>query len=313
MKLSFTIESPATLRAVEPAHLPAVAAFAQVAHYASFSKAAAKLGVSPSALSQAVRGLEARIGVRLLDRTTRRVGLTEAGAQFLGRVSPALEQLATAFGELDEMRGAPTGTLRISLPRMAMRILIEPLLHDFCAAYPQIRLELIADDRFVDLIAEGYDAGIRLGERLAQDMIAVRATPELRSAVVGSPGYFRGRPKPVVPADLHRHDCLRFRFGSGLIYRWEFGRDGQDVDIDVAGPLVCNDNALMVQAAANGVGLAYVVEDLVRAELADGRLIRVLEDWCPPFPGLYLYYPNRAQLPLKLRALIDIIQRRSNT
>jgi DNA-binding transcriptional LysR family regulator len=310
MKPHFIIPPRMSADSVHPAHLPAVASFARVARHASFSKAAAELGISPSALSQTVRALEARIGMRLLDRTTRRVGLTEAGAQFLRRVLPALEQLGTAFSELDDLRGSPAGTLRISLPRMAMTLLLEPLLGEFCRAFPQIRLDLIADDRFVDLIGEGYDAGIRFGESLAQDMIAVRVTRELRMAVVGSADYFLQHTAPLVPADLHRHPCIRFRFSSGLIYRWEFGRDGKDFDVDVDGPLICNDNSLILASAIQGVGLAHLVEDLVRDDVADGRLIRVLEDWCPAFAGFYLYYPNREQMPLKLRVLIDFLQAR---
>jgi DNA-binding transcriptional LysR family regulator len=294
---------------VGPEQLPAVAAFARVAQHASFTRAAAELGVSPSALSQTVR-LEQRLGMRLLNRTTRRVGVTEAGAVFLQRVLPALEQLGAAFSELDELRGKPAGTLRLSLPRLALATLITPLLAEFCRAYPEIRLETIADDRFVDLVGEGYDAGIRLGERLAQDMIAVRATREQRAAVVGSPEYFRRNPRPRVPADLHEHPCMRFRFSSGVLYRWEFGRDGQDFEIDVDGPLICNDNELMIHAARQGLGLAHVMEDLVRGELERGELVRVLEDWCPPFPGFYLYYPSRAQMPLKLRVFIDFLQSR---
>ena len=223
---------------------------------------------------------------------------------------PALEQFATAFSELDELRGKPTGTLRISLPRMAMTTIVVPLLRDFCAAYPQIGLDLIADDRFVDLIGEGFDAGIRLGELLAQDMIAVRATREQRIAVVGSPEYFERNPPPLQPADLHQHRCLRFRFSSGVIYRWEFGRAGQEFEIDVDGPLICNDNALMHAAAKQGVGLAHLMEDLVREDLTSGALVRVLEDWCPSFPGFYLYYPSRAQMPLKLRVLVDFVAAR---
>jgi DNA-binding transcriptional LysR family regulator len=297
---------------MSPDQLPAVAAFARVAQHASFSKAAATLGISPSALSQTIRALEDRVGMRLLNRTTRRVGVTEAGALFLQRVLPALEQFTAAFTELDELRGTPTGTLRISLPRIAMTTIVLPLLRDFCGAYPQIRLELIADDRFVDLIGEGFDAGIRLGERLGQDMIAVRATREQRIAVVGSPEYFERYPRPRQPADLHRHRCLRFRFSSGVIYRWEFGQAGQEFEIDVDGPLICNDNALMQAAAKQGVGLAHVMEDLVGEDLASGALIRVLDDWCPPFPGFYLYYPSRAQMPLKLRVLIDFLAARLN-
>jgi DNA-binding transcriptional LysR family regulator len=238
------------------------------------------------------------------------VGATEAGALFLRRILPALEQFTAAFSELDELRGKPTGTLRISLPRMAMTTIMAPLMRDFCGAYPQIRLDLSADDRFVDLIGEGFDAGIRLGERLAQDMIAVRATHEQRIAVVGSPEYFERHPRPLQPADLHQHRCLRFRFSSGVIYRWEFGRAGQDFEIDVDGPLICNDNALMRTAAQQGIGLAHLMEDLVRDDLRSGALVRVLEDWCPSFPGFYLYYPSRAQMPLKLRVLIDFLTAR---
>jgi DNA-binding transcriptional LysR family regulator len=295
---------------VGPDQLPAVAAFARVAQHASFSKAAAQLGVSPSALSQTVRALEARLGMRLLNRTTRRVGVTEAGALFLQRVLPALEQFAAAFSELDELRGKPTGTLRISLPRVAMLTLVAPLLREFCSAYPHIRLELIADDRFVDLVGEGFDAGIRLGESLAQGMIAVRATREMRVAVVGSPDYFRRNPRPLQPSDLHQHPCVRFRFSSGAIYRWEFGRDGQDFEIDVDGPLICNDNMLTLLAAKQGLGLAHLMEDMVREDLKSGALVRVLEEWCPPFRGFYLYYPSRAQMPLKLRVLIDFLAAR---
>src|SRR5258708_16811876 len=197
---------------VSPDQLPAVAAFARVAQPASFSKGAATLGVSPSAVSQTIRAPEARLGIRLLNRTTRRVGVTEAGALFLQRVLPALEQFTAAFSELDELRGNPTGTLRISLPRIAMTTIVAPLLHDLCGAYPQIRLELIADDRFVDLIGEGFDAGIRLGDRLAQDMIAVRATREQRIAVVGSPEYFEPHPPPPPPPHPHTHPYPPFPF-----------------------------------------------------------------------------------------------------
>ena len=295
---------------VGPDQLPAVAAFARVAQHASFTRAAAELGVSPSALSQTVRALETKLGMRLLNRTTRRVGVTEAGAQFLQRVLPALEQLGAAFSELDELRGKPTGTLRLNLPRMAMATIFTPILGEFCRAYPGIRLDLTADDRFVDLVGEGYDAGIRLGERLAQDMIAIRATREQRIAVAGSPEYFRHNPKPTQPSELHEHPCMRFRFSSGVIYRWEFGRDGKDFEIDVDGPLICNDNDLMIAAARQGIGLTHIMEELVQRELQSGELVRVLEDWCPPFPGLYLYYPSRAQMPLKLRVFIDFLQAR---
>ena len=271
MKFPFTIKA-VSAHPMGPEQLPAVAAFARVAQLASFSKAADTLGVSPSALSQTIRSLEARLGLRLLNRTTRRVGVTEAGALFLQRILPALDQFTAAFTELDELRGTPTGTLRVSLPRMAMTTIVVPLMRDFCGAFPQIRLDLNADDRFVDLVGEGYDAGIRLGERLAQDMIAIRATREQRIAVAGSPQYFERHPRPLQPADLHQHRCLRFRFSSGVIYRWEFGRAGQDFEISVDGPLICNDNELMRSAAKQGIGLAHLMEDLVREDLATGAL-----------------------------------------
>lgn len=306
MKNNFTIGA-----AISPDQLPAVAAFARVAHHASFTRAAAELGVSPSALSQTVRGLESRMGVRLLNRTTRSVGLTEAGTQFLQRVLPALEVLGAAFGELDDLRGRPTGTLRLTVPRMAGSVLIAPLLEEFSQRYPEVSLDVTLDDALVDLVAGGYDAGIRLGERLAQDMIAVRITRPQRLAVVGSPNYFRRHRKPVVPADLHEQACIRFRFpGSGALYRWEFGRNGEELEIDVDGPLTTNDVDLTVNAAVRGVGLTQVMEEIVHAELGDGRLLRVLEDWCPEFPGFYLYYPSRAQMPLKLRVFIDLLTSR---
>ena len=296
-----------------PELLPAVAVFARVAQRASFTRAAAELGVSPSALSQTVRTLEERLGIRLLNRTTRRVGVTEAGAQFLQRVLPALEQLGAAFSELDELRGKPAGTLRINLSRVVLTTIIAPILGEFARAYPQVRLDLTADDRLVDLVAGGYDAGIRLGERLAQDMIAVRATGLQRQVVVGSPDYFRRHPKPHEPhepADLHEHACIRFRMGSGAIYRWEFEHEGEEFEIDVDGPLISNDNQFMIEAARQGLGLGMFMHDLVRADLEQGRLLAVLEDWCPPFPGFYLYYPSRAQMPLKLRVFIDFLQAR---
>jgi DNA-binding transcriptional LysR family regulator len=295
---------------INPELLPAVAVFARVAQRASFTRAAAELGVSPSALSQTVRMLEERLGIRLLNRTTRRVGVTEAGAQFLQRVLPALEQLGAAFGEMDELRDLPSGTLRLNLSRVVLTTIIAPILGEFTRAYPQVRLDLTAEDRLVDLVAGGYDAGIRLGERLAQDMIAVRATGLQQQVVVGSPDYFRRHPKPLEPADLHEHACIRFRMGSGVIYRWEFERDGEELEIDVDGPLISNDNQFMIEAARQGLGLGMFMLDLVREDLERGRLLAVLENWCPPFPGFYLYYPSRAQMPLKLRVFIDFLQAR---
>lgn len=296
---------------LEADQLPAVAAFARVAESGSFTKAAAHLGVSPSALSQTVRGLEARLGIRLLNRTTRRVGVTEAGAFFLASIRPALEQFAHALGALEDLRGQPAGVLRISVASVALKTLIAPLLAEFCATYPQIRLDLVSDDRLVDLVGENFDAGIRLGERLAKDMIAVRVGPSQRQLVVGSPGYFARHGRPEMPEDLYRHGCLRLRFSSGTVYRWELARDGQELELDVDGPLICNDNSTLIEAARQGVGLALVMENLVSSELKSGLLEPVLENWCPSFPGFYLYYPSRAQMPLKLRALIDFVSART--
>lgn len=294
---------------MDAAQLPAVSAFARVAQCGSFTRAAAALGVSPSALSQTIRGLETQLGVRLLQRTTRRVGLTEAGAQFLRSVMPALESLAVAFDALNDWRAHPAGTLRINLSRVASELLVMPYLAEFSAAYADITLELIMDDGISDLVAEGCDAGIRLGERLAQDVVAVRLGGEQRTIVAGSPAYFARHGKPSTPEDLCTHDCLRYRFASsGGIYRWEFTRDGRTFEVDLNGRVVTNDLRTMVEAALQGVGLVHVIEDYVRAPLADGRLERVLDEWCQPFPGFYLYTPSRAHMPLKLRAFIDFLQ-----
>lgn len=294
---------------MDASHLPAVHAFARVAQCGSFTHAAAELGVSASALSQTVRALERQLGVRLLQRTTRRVGLTEAGAQFLQQVRPALDALSAAFDTLDDWRGHPLGTLRINLPRVACELLIRPWLAEFRAAYPHLTLELVLDDGLSDIVAQGCDAGIRLGERLARDMVAIRLGGALRIAVAGAPSYFARRGRPRTPEELRAHDCLRYRFTtSGGLYRWEFARDGRVFEVDVDGGLIANDLPTMVDAALQGVGLVHVIEDVIRAPLADGRLERVLEPWALVFPGFYLYTPSRAQMPLKLRAFIDFLQ-----
>jgi DNA-binding transcriptional LysR family regulator len=294
-----------------PDQLPAVMAFARVAHHGNFTRAAAELGVSPSALSQTVRGLEQRLGVQLLHRTTRSVSITEIGKQFLERVMPALEALGLAFDELDEVRERPAGTLRLNLPRIAMQIVLAPVLAEFVRTYPDVRLDLTLDDSLVDLVAGGYDAGIRLGERLAAGMIAVRITPEQRQVVVGSPEYFRHHPPPKAPADLHQHSCVRFRYASGATYRWEFTTPGdkrQEFEMDVNGPLTVNDAPALLDAARRSIALAFVLEAEASADIAAGRLVTVLEEWCVPFPGFYLYYFNRTRLPLKLRVFIDFMR-----
>jgi|SRR5579885_461050 DNA-binding transcriptional LysR family regulator len=297
---------------MDPTQLPALVAFARVAHHGSFTRAAAELGVSPSALSQNLRTLEARMGVRLLNRTTRRVALTEHGARFLQRVLPGLELIGAAFDDMDEAREQVSGTLRVTLPRIAVAMLLAPALGEFARAYPQLTLDLSVDDALTDLVAGGFDCGIRLGERLARDVIAVRISEEQRLAVVSSPDYFRRYPPPRTPQDLQVHNCARMRFvSSGTIYRWEFtAPQGGELEIDVNGGLISNDVDLILAWARQGLGLACLFEQQVRDDLKSGGLVRVLEDWCPPFPGFYLYYPSRAHLPLKLRVFIDFLQAR---
>ncbi|SFU22049.1 LysR family transcriptional regulator [Paraburkholderia aspalathi] len=295
-----------------PAQLPALMAFASVARHGSFTHAAAETGVTASALSQSIRSLEMQLNVRLFNRTTRRVALTEAGAQFLARVLPALGELEAAFEALDETRDQPAGTLRINLPRVASELLVLPHLAEFTRRYPQIRLDLTLDDGFADVVGEGFDAGIRLGERIAKDMVAVPLSGDIRIVVAGSRAYFERYPAPATPTDLAAHDCLRYRFStSGGIYRWEFAQPDDPsrvFQVETRGSLVTNDLRTMVRAAEQGVGLLHVIDDYVKEQLEDGRLVRVLEAWCPSFPGFFLYTASRAQMPFKLRALIDFLR-----
>ena len=294
---------------MRPDQLPAIAAFARVAHHGSFTRAAAELGISPSALSQTVRALEQQIGARLLNRTTRSVGLTEIGAQFLARLVPGLEMIGDAFGAIDDVRGRPSGTLRITLPRISAALLISPLLGELHQALPDVRFEFSLDDTFVDLVAGGFDAGIRLGEMLQQDMVAVPVSREQRQLVVGSPQYFAAHPLPRTPEELAAHDCVAFRYvGAGGIYRWEFERDGKEIEIEPKGRLVVNDYLMMIEAARQGLGLALAFESCVAREVAAGTLVSVLEEYCVPFPGFYLYYPAREHLPLKLRVFADFLR-----
>ncbi|WDS35131.1 LysR family transcriptional regulator [Pseudoxanthomonas sp.] len=288
--------------------LPAVVAFTRVAHHASFSRAADELGVSPSALSQTVRALEAQLGVRLLHRTTRRVGLTEHGARFLERVRLGLEQIDAAFQDLDAVRDTPAGLLRITLPRLVAERLVLPRLHDFHARYPQVQVELFIDPHLVDLVAEGFDAGVRLGESLARDMIALPIGPPHRQVVVGTPGYFARHGVPQTPADLVDHACAVHRLSSGRLMAWEFTRDGQDFDVAVSGPLVSNESGIVYRAALGGAVLTQCFEELAEADLAAGRLVRVLDDWQLPFPGFHIYYPAREHLPPKLRVFVEFLR-----
>ncbi|RQH09761.1 LysR family transcriptional regulator [Paraburkholderia dinghuensis] len=296
---------------MDASRLSALSGVAAVARLGSFTRAAQAMSMSTSALSQNVRALEAQLGVRLFNRTTRRVVLTEAGAQFLARVQPALAEIDAAFEALDEARGRPAGTLRINLSRIASELLVMPHLSEFLQRYPQIRLELALDDGFADLVGEGFDAAIRLGESVAPGMVAVALGGPIRIAVVGSPDYFMHRPPPATPDELGAHDCLHYRFASGGVYRWEFARSEEPrrvFDVITQGRFVTNDLRTMVQAAERGVGLLHVIDDYVRAQLDDGRLVPVLQTWCPTFPGFHLYTAGRAQMPAKLRALIDFLR-----
>lgn len=284
-------------------------AFAAVAARRSFRAAAVELGVSPSAVSHAIRRLEERLGIRLLNRTSRSVAATEAGERLLLRLQPALHNIAGALEAVNGFRDTPMGTVRLNMPRSAAPLLLAPLAARYLRAYPQMRLEITTDDRLIDIVSGGFDAGIRFGERLERDMVALPIGPPRRFAVVGAPGYLRKHGKPAVPRDLRAHACIRFRFPGGALYRWEFEKGGQALDVEVDGPLTVDGQDLMVQAALDGVGLAFTFEDYVLPHLRRRRLVRVLEDWCPRFPGFFLYYPSRRQPSAGLRAFIDLVRR----
>ena len=281
-------------------------AFATVAAHGSFTRAAAELETSPSALSQAVRQLEDRLGVRLLNRTTRRVGLTEAGRELLARVTPAMDQIQAALTQALDRPERPAGTLRVTLPRICSATILQPRLAAFMRRYPDIDLEISVDDGFVDIVRENFDAGIRLGESVERDMVAVPLNRPQAYMVVGSPEYFARHPPLREPEDLEAHDCIRYRFiARGTIYRWEFVRRGKEFEIGVRGSLTVNDPDLMLRAALDGLGLAYLPADHVQVQLQAGKLKRALARYSPEFPAYYLYYPNRAHLPAKLQAFRD--------
>ncbi|MER8385126.1 LysR family transcriptional regulator [Mesorhizobium sp. M1380] len=286
-------------------HLSQLAVLATVAQCGSFRGAAKELAIAPSAVSHAVSSLEARLGVRLLARSTRSVAPTEEGAQLLERLRPALSEIDLALESAIEARDRPAGNLRLNVPRTAAHLTLTPRLGAFAAAYPDIVLEIVIEDRFTDVVEGGFDAGVRLGESLQRDMIAVRIGPNLRGAVVGAPSYFETRPRPIHPHDLAGHRCIRFRFSSGILYRWEFEKNGEEIEIAVQGPLILDEDHLIANAAVDGAGLAFVFEDYVRDALATGKLVRVLEDWCPPFDGFFVYYPSRRQMRPALRAFVD--------
>ncbi|MER8906445.1 LysR family transcriptional regulator [Mesorhizobium sp. M0854] len=289
-------------------HLSQLAVLATVAQCGSFRGAAKELAIAPSAVSHAVSSLEARLGVRLLARSTRSVAPTEEGAQLLERLRPALSEIDLALESAIEARDRPAGNLRLTVPRTAAHLALTPRLSAFAAAYPDIVLEIVIEDRFTDVVEGGFDGGVRLGESLQRDMIAVRIGPDLRGAVVGAPAYFETMPKPQHPRDLAAHRCIRFRFSSGVLYRWEFEKNGEEMEIAVQGPLILDEDHLIANAAVDGAGLAFVFEDYVRDPLAGGKLVRVLEDWCPRFDGFFVYYPSRRQMRPALRAFVDFFK-----
>lgn len=282
-----------------------LSAFAAIATHRSFRRAADTLGVSPSTLSHMMRTLERDLGVRLLNRTTRSVSATEAGARLLERLSPVMREFDLALEEVAGFRGTPSGTLRINASETAARLLLRTVVPRFLARYPEMALDLVTDGRLIDIVAEGFDAGVRLGEAVPQDMIAVRFGGEVRFLAVAAPAYLARRPAPRTPDDLKDHACIRFRLPSGKLYRWEFARHGQELAVDVPGPLILDHLDLMTEAAADGLGIAYVPDRTAQPYLEAGRIVPVLQDWSPPVPGLFLYYPGARHVPAGLRAFID--------
>ncbi len=291
--------------------LGALAALVAVAEERSFTRAAVRLGVSTSALSHAVRGLEESLGVRLLSRTTRSVAATEAGERLLAQVGPALGEISMALDGVGRLRERPAGRLRLVMPRLAAVTVLSPQLARFTREYPDVVLDVTTDDSLIDIVAARFDAGIHIGEFIQRDMIAVRVSADHRPAIVGAPAYFKTHPKPRKPQDLVQHRCIGCRVGNAGLYRWEFEKGSQSVAVDVNGPVVLDDVELMVRAALDGVGLAFALEEQVASQLAKRRLVRVLEDWCPPFPGYFIYYPSRRHQPPGLSALIDALRHRS--
>lgn len=287
-------------------NLSHLAVFSAVARHSSFQKAGSETAMSTSAVSHAIRGLEERLGVILFHRTTRSVALTEAGQRFLERIQPALRDVNDAMEEMNHFRAAPAGTLRINAARTAAYLLIAPLMPRFLAAYPDINFEIVDDDGFVDVIGGGFDAGVRIHEGIPEDMVGISIGGQQRLVIVASPDYFAGREIPIHPRDLSNHQCIRIRFPSGRIYRWEFEKDGESLEMDVKGQLTLGDPRLIMDAAVDGLGLACVFEDFAREQLRSGKLVRVLEDWCPPFPGFMLYYPRQRRMTSALRAFIDL-------
>ena len=286
-----------------------LAAFVAVADELSFTRAASKLGTSPSALSHAMRALESRLGVRLLARTTRSVAPTEAGERLLRTIRPAFEDINAELAALGGLRDKPAGNLRITMPKHAATSVLWPMLPAFLAAFPDVRVEITVDEGLTDIVASRYDAGLRFGEKVAKDMVAVRVGPEIRSATVGTPAYFNDHSVPITPHDLAGHRCINYRLATaGSLYPWEFEKAGQALQVRVDGPLVFNDSDLILVAALAGQGVAQLFEDQVSDHIAAGRLMRVLEAWSWTAPGYYLYHASRRQTPPALAALIEALR-----
>ena len=283
-------------------------AVAAVARHGGFRAAARELGMSSSALSHAIAALEARLAVRLFNRTTRSVALSAAGEQFISEIEPALKTLETAIENIGEHADRPSGRLRLNMAPGAARILMRPLLLEYARRYPEVELEVVTENALVDVIGKGFDAGIRLTEAISPDMVAVPIIPKMRSFVVGSPEYFQGRDTPVVPSDLSRHRCIQMRMAGGRLYRWEFEKRGETYVIDVSGHMTFDASDLILEAALDGAGLAYLGEHALVSHLAAGDLVPILEDWSPSNPGLSLYFSQRRHMPSKLRAFIDLVR-----
>ena len=274
----------------------------------SFRAAAHDLGISSSALSHAIAALESRLGVRLFNRTTRSVSLTPAGEQFLARVNPAMREIANAMHEVNEQRSTPAGLIRINTSEGAGEQILAPIVTGFLRRYSDVQLEIVTEAGLIDIVADGFDAGVRLAELVPRDMISIPIGKTQRHVVVGAPSYLAKRKEPRSPSDLKEHDCIRYRLHSGSIYRWEFQRRGQDLNLDIAGPLTLDSDRLVLRAALEGVGLAYVSEWSARKAISEGRLVQVLNDWTPPYPGLCLYYPSHRHLAAAMRAFTDMIR-----
>lgn len=286
-------------------------AFVAVARERSFTRAAAQLGVSQSALSHSMKGLEARLGLRLLTRTTRSVSPTEAGERLLRTVTPKVEEIYAELAALTEMREKPAGTVRITAGEHAAESILMPALERLLPDYPDVHVEVISDNGLTNIVSERYDAGVRLGEQVEKDMVAVCVGPEMRMAVVGAPGYLADRKKPLTPQDLTEHRCINLRLPTrGGLYAWEFEKAGRAINVRVEGQTVFNSTALILKAALGGLGLAYLAEDKAAPYIAEGRLVRVLANWCAPFPGYHLYYPSRRQPTPAFALLVEVLRYR---